>query len=428
MKSNVKKFASVLLAVAMLFSMCAVVSVSAADAGEAVGASLKVNVSSNYCDSEASYTVSEGNSVSVVFKAPEDLNIVNVQWGMNYDKAKLELTGVTAFTNDMLVNPNSTSYSVMGSTSNNGEPYQITEGSTMITFKFKALASGETDVFLKMVDLMRRTENGDSIVVENGTVNLSNDLKVVAASNFFAGSSKTFESVENYADASGNIFVTVSYKLKANNMYLVNLDIDELTYDPTVLEWKEEYNTYGTGSSAVIDFFPFAAEEGLGAGTVHQTANGRIVGNYSSVNPAAFAFNEDGSAITAVKATFKVIKPDAGSTTVTCNADVVTYCDTSEERPYMKYIAIDKKTVNAANKAKATYETAIEASKSEVLLGDINKDGVVDIQDATMLQRYLAEYITSIDKTAADVNRDGKVNVRDLTQIQRYLAKYISSF
>ena len=45
-----------------------------------------------------------------------------------------------------------------------------------------------------------------------------------------------------------------------------------------------------------------------------------------------------------------------------------------------------------------------------------------------MLQRYLAEYITSIDKTAADVNRDGKVNVRDLTQIQRYLAKYISSF
>ena len=125
---------------------------------------------------------------------------------------------------------------------------------------------------------------------------------------------------------------------------------------------------------------------------------------------------------------FKVIKPDAGSTTVTCNADVVTYCDTSEERPYMKYIAIDKKTVNAANKAKATYETAIEASKSEVLLGDINKDGVVDIQDATMLQRYLAEYITSIDKTAADVNRDGKVNVRDLTQIQRYLAKYISSF
>ena len=110
MKSNVKKFASVLLAVAMLFSMCAVVSVSAADAGEAVGASLKVNVSSNYCDSEASYTVSEGNSVSVVFKAPEDLNIVNVQWGMNYDKAKLELTGVTAFTNYMLVNPNSTSY------------------------------------------------------------------------------------------------------------------------------------------------------------------------------------------------------------------------------------------------------------------------------------------------------------------------------
>ena len=258
--------------------------------------------------------------------------------------------------------------------------------------------------------------------------NETGSLNVSATSNYFPAAENFYSDFSTLEDDNGDVFVTVEYKLLAIGKYLINIDLGELTYDPAVLEWDESYNQFGDGRTARLDLFPFAAENDLGTGVCRKTADGRIVGNYSSVNPAAFAFNEDGSAITAVKATFKVIKPDAGSTTVTCNADVVTYCDTSEERPYMKYIAIDKKTVNAANKAKATYETAIEASKSEVLLGDINKDGVVDIQDATMLQRYLAEYITSIDKTAADVNRDGKVNVRDLTQIQRYLAKYISSF
>ena len=59
------------------------------------------------------------------------------------------------------------------------------------------------------------------------------------------------------------------------------------------------------------------------------------------------------------------------------------------------------------------------------LTGDVNLDGTVDINDATMLQRYLAELLTLTDEQllAADVNRDGNVNVNDVTQIQRILCE-----
>lgn len=59
--------------------------------------------------------------------------------------------------------------------------------------------------------------------------------------------------------------------------------------------------------------------------------------------------------------------------------------------------------------------------------GDITGDGKVSIEDATALQRYLAEF-DGIDKTrvekCADVNRDGKINIEDVTFMQRFLAEF----
>ena len=58
---------------------------------------------------------------------------------------------------------------------------------------------------------------------------------------------------------------------------------------------------------------------------------------------------------------------------------------------------------------------------SAVLRGDVDGDGNVTIQDATQLQRYLAE-MQQLDipaLAAADMNGDGRVNVRDVTALQR---------
>ena len=58
------------------------------------------------------------------------------------------------------------------------------------------------------------------------------------------------------------------------------------------------------------------------------------------------------------------------------------------------------------------------------LLGDANGDGIVNITDATEVQKHIAEItmLTSIGKIAADVNGDGNVNIVDATLIQKYLA------
>lgn len=67
------------------------------------------------------------------------------------------------------------------------------------------------------------------------------------------------------------------------------------------------------------------------------------------------------------------------------------------------------------------------------LRGDVDKDGVVTINDATMLQRYLAEFTNPdgtplidpddpISFSCADANNDGYISIKDVTAIQRYLA------
>ena len=57
-------------------------------------------------------------------------------------------------------------------------------------------------------------------------------------------------------------------------------------------------------------------------------------------------------------------------------------------------------------------------------LGDLNGDGVVNINDVTVLQRGLAEFedLTEAQIAVADTNGDGRVNVKDVAKIQRVLA------
>ena len=56
--------------------------------------------------------------------------------------------------------------------------------------------------------------------------------------------------------------------------------------------------------------------------------------------------------------------------------------------------------------------------------GDINMDGKIDINDVTLLQKYLAYMVklTEIQRFYADVNNDNAVNIIDATIIQRRIA------
>ena len=71
----------------------------------------------------------------------------------------------------------------------------------------------------------------------------------------------------------------------------------------------------------------------------------------------------------------------------------------------------------------------VKHAESTVILGDTDGNGKVDINDATTLQRYLAEYemTESFQIGAADTNEDGEITIVDVTFIQEWLAQLPSN-
>ena len=71
----------------------------------------------------------------------------------------------------------------------------------------------------------------------------------------------------------------------------------------------------------------------------------------------------------------------------------------------------------------------VKHAESTVILGDTDGNGKVDINDATTLQRYLAEYemTESFKIGAADTDEDGEITIVDVTFIQKWLAQLPSN-
>ncbi|MDP4120096.1 MAG: DUF1906 domain-containing protein [Bacillota bacterium] len=75
------------------------------------------------------------------------------------------------------------------------------------------------------------------------------------------------------------------------------------------------------------------------------------------------------------------------------------------------------------------YSAEVTINVGQVLLGDTNLDGSVNLKDATLIQKYLAK-MTSLTPgalSASDANEDGIVALKDVTLIQKYLAKLLAS-
>ena len=65
-----------------------------------------------------------------------------------------------------------------------------------------------------------------------------------------------------------------------------------------------------------------------------------------------------------------------------------------------------------------------------VLIGDVNNDGVVDVMDSIMIQRFSTETVELTDdqKYVADVNNDGEVDIIDAMQIQKHTVEKLDEF
>lgn len=61
--------------------------------------------------------------------------------------------------------------------------------------------------------------------------------------------------------------------------------------------------------------------------------------------------------------------------------------------------------------------------------GDVNLDAIIDVTDATQVQRYLAKKSDSVfELEAADVDSDAFISVMDATLIQKYVALLLDKF
>ena len=71
----------------------------------------------------------------------------------------------------------------------------------------------------------------------------------------------------------------------------------------------------------------------------------------------------------------------------------------------------------------------VKIAEGAAILGDTDGNGTVDINDATILQMYLAEFDVSESFVleAADTNGDKAITIEDVTFIQRWLAHFITN-
>ena len=72
------------------------------------------------------------------------------------------------------------------------------------------------------------------------------------------------------------------------------------------------------------------------------------------------------------------------------------------------------------------HEIKTDSSCGVQLFGDVDGDGDVTIDDATLIQKAAIDLVsfTDLQKQLADVNGDGRVSILDVTCVQKYLAEY----
>lgn len=232
------------------------------------------------------------------------------------------------------------------------------------------------------------------------------ELKVNVTSNFFSESTGTF-SVKN------DDTVCVMFYLHSN-MDIVNAQL-KITYDPYVLSFNKTKND---------DIMPVVTNEVVNSGI------GTVYANFSEVSNPYSTLNSN---------PFIVLYFDiTGSGAATIDLEVeelsVGYFENSVlnyKNAVVKSQLVDLSSTSGYGNLNIYGSSEIEqGSIPTVLLGDVNGDGYIKVDDATLVSKAVVQLATLTDEQqkAADVNGDGIINIKDATLIQKYVAQIITEF
>ena len=86
--------------------------------------------------------------------------------------------------------------------------------------------------------------------------------------------------------------------------------------------------------------------------------------------------------------------------------------------------AVNIETLNGSLEVEALPTTTTTAAK-EILYGDANNDGMVNMKDVLAMRKYVADLPVELDFDAADTNGDGAVNMKDILTVRKYIADLI---
>ncbi|WP_293971919.1 dockerin type I domain-containing protein [uncultured Ruminococcus sp.] len=241
---------------------------------------------------------------------------------------------------------------------------------------------------------------------EPTTVPVTDTLKVNATSNILPPVSQEYDK-----DTST---VTVSYKLTSsmkfvNSQWCLTYDSSKLSYDPQ----KNSDGVMPNVSSAVIN----------------TDLNNRIKGGFSSLSLYDFTTEKD-----FVTVTFDII--GTGETTIDLDIEIlgVAYKDRNfnviKAYPVDDSKFIDITSTPGFENMKLSGRITLNEPTEHIFYGDVNYDGVVNVADATLVQKHAANIVKLTDDQIkrADVNFDGAVNIQDSTLICKFAVGIISSF
>lgn len=368
---------------------------------------------SNYC-----YTDYEGIPIvntlgCVIYRAPEDLKIVSFQFALYRENTNLELVNYSSFTRQMAFNTKFDDHQVIlkGSMSSLN-PILVEKDEPILNLEFLSETRGNYDLYLEIEDLQVHTESGDKIIIQ--------DSKFVEPQ-----SDPTQATTEDPTqDPTGHCTDDAMYHLFGWSNYcpdtpeFTGWDYGTHTLDFVAPEDLEilslDFTLYHESPITTLDEYSAFSDD-----MVFEPGKDNVLlsGNFTSLSPVL------------------VMK---GESLLKTEINIRTSYDTELED--IVYLRIDNMTVKTADGERVIFEDGNRVDKKPIVfVGDVDKNGKVNIDDATMLQRHIAEFTDAegnsiIDETdtemvkRADANRDKKLSVLDITEIQRYVAEMIKEF
>lgn len=393
------------------------------------GDKLTVNATSNLFTTKSLSDLSVGDTVTIKYDLASTMQVVNGQWALSYDTSKLKLVSSTSEMAPVTGGTiNEKNNNVYGNFTNAQNLYDFTTAKTFVQAEFEVLQAGSANVNLNVEELTVGYLSGgvlkyaqaveDSIVKDLSRVSgftssrltasadvtsesIADTLTVVANSNFFSGATATFDNIPKQ--------VTVSFKFSSNFKVMNGQWV--LKYDSTKLQLATDNLASLTPKMASPD-----AMEG---------SAGTVAGNFTQLNLIDFTTEDD-----FIRIPFNVIGTGVADVNLTVKKLGVAYMKNDEAvEAYVVDNSVVKDITNLPGFTNFRYRTntVINAGSLEYILGDVNRNGRIDIEDATLIQQYVAEMITfdSYQMIVADTNKDGIISIKDVTEIQRHLAEYI---